>query len=353
MSTTRKFLTSVANIWAFDQNDVLLFTGKTLLDSSIEVSLSSQEIRGGIGNARQFIFYHSAAMNVTISEAQFNLGYLASTVGSAIATGNSVYTEENVTLDGSFGGSVTGTPLVLPSSGALYGWVTHVDGTIERVTFTGQAFVTATTGAENDVVCVRYYATDAASRSLTINSNFIPKIVRLVMEAQLNSSDDAANKIGVVQIVIPKLQLSGAFSISMKADGVSNTPLTGMALEDRDLTTASCTNVGQYAKIIEVLDSANWYDDVIGLSIAGGDFSLAHPNTTRRLVVYAIKNDGSAPFITPYDGSVDFTSGTAGTATINIDSGIISTVAAGTTLLKATIHDKNTIEGSCTLTVTS
>jgi hypothetical protein len=219
-ATDRKFLTSVADVWAYDENDVLLFSGRTLLDSSIEVSLSSQEVRAGRGNARQFIFYHSAALNVTISEAQFNLGFLANTVGSTIATGNSIYTEETVTLGGGGAGTVLGTPLALPASGALYGWVTLESGVVERVTFTGQAF-TASGGAEGDAVCVRYYATDAASRSLTINSNFIPKVVRLVMEAQLNSSDVAANKIGVVQIIIPKCQLSGGFSIQMKADKFS------------------------------------------------------------------------------------------------------------------------------------
>ena len=44
---TRKFLTSVADVYAYDSSDNILFTGKTLLDSSIEVSLGNAPVRGG------------------------------------------------------------------------------------------------------------------------------------------------------------------------------------------------------------------------------------------------------------------------------------------------------------------
>ena len=105
----------------------------------------------------------------------------------------------------------------------------------------------------------------------------------------------------------------------------------------------------RYAKIIEILDNANWYDGVIALAISGGDFALTHP-ATRTLVVYAIRSNGDAPFVAPNSG-LDFVSDTVGTATVPIHTGVVSTVAAGTTLLHAAITAVPTVEASATLTV--
>lgn len=344
----KKFLTSVADCYFYDESDNLLAYGKTLLDSSLDVKLASTEVRGGRGNALQYVYYHTGALSVQLNDTQWNLGFLASSVNSSITTGNNVYTEETITLGASGAGTVTGTPLALQDGTTLYGWVTQVDGTIERVTFSGSTFASSS-GTSGDVVCVRYFALDSASRSITIPANAIPKVGRLVMEAQLNSSDQSSNKIGVVQVIINKCQLSGSFTLSLKSDGVSQTPLTGMALAYTDSSSAACTNEPVYAKIIEILDSTNWYDDVIGLSIEGGNFALSHPDT-QNLVVYAIKSNGDAPFIPPV-ADLTFTSGTTGTATVGLHTGSVSTVASGVTLLTAFITAKSAIETSATLTV--
>ena len=258
--TIKKFMTSVADVYGYDENDVLLFTAKTLLDSSIDVKLANQEVRGGRGNQLLFVYYHSNAMTITLNDSQWNLGFLGSTIGSDVTTGNNVYTEETITLGTSGSGTVIGTPLAIQGT-TLYGWVTQLDGTIERVTFSGKTFASST-GSNGDPVCVRYYATNASSRSITIPANAIPKVVRLVMEAQLNSSDQSTNKIGIIQFIVYKAQLSGSFTLSLKADNVSQTPLSAMALAYSDTESAACTSEPVYAKILEILDSANWYDGV-------------------------------------------------------------------------------------------
>ena len=344
---TKRFLTSVADVFGYDENDNLLFTSKTLIDSSIEVTLGSTEVRGGRGNQLLYVYYHSNAMNVTLNDTQWNLQMLGATVGESIATGADIYTEETITLGASGGGTVTGTPLAIQGS-TIYGWVTQLDGAIQRVTFSGSTFATSS-GTSGDVVCVRYLAADAAARSITIPANAIPKVVRLVMEASLNSGDDSANKIGKVQFIVYKATLSGSFTLSLTSDGVSQTPLTAMALAYQDTETASCTSAPVYCKIIEVLDDATWYENVIALAIEGGDFALTHP-ATRTLVVYAIKNNGDAPFLVE-NSELTFTSGTTGTATIGTNTGLVTTVASGTTLLKAVITSKTSVEASCTLTV--
>ena len=49
----KKFLVSTAECRAYDQDDNLLFTGTTLLDTSIDTSLSNTDVRGGRGNQLQ------------------------------------------------------------------------------------------------------------------------------------------------------------------------------------------------------------------------------------------------------------------------------------------------------------
>jgi hypothetical protein len=109
----KKFLTSVADIFGYDDSTgALLFVGKTLLDSSIETSLGNSDVRGGRGNQLQYVYYHSADMNITISDAQWNLDFLAVTLGSSVSTGNNVFIEETKTLTAN-SATVDHTPLAL------------------------------------------------------------------------------------------------------------------------------------------------------------------------------------------------------------------------------------------------
>lgn len=349
MTEIKKFLTSVADAYFYNDSDELVFTSKTLLNSDMEVVLGSSEVRGGRGNQLLYTYFHTGGMNITLNDTQFNLAMLGSTVGSEIVTGNDIYVEETITLGASGGGTVLGTPLAIQGT-TLYGWVTQLDGTIQRVTFTGSTFASSS-GTSGDVVCVRYYAADAASRSITVPANAIPKVGRLVLEAQLNSSDETANKIGVIQIIVPKFSLSGAFTLTMASDGVSQTPLTGMAFSFIDTETAACTSEPVYAKIIQVIDNANWYDGVTALAIEGGNFSLATTLGTKTLVVYAIRS-GDAPFIAP-NADLNFTSGTTGVATAGLHTGLITGVSAGTSLLTAAITANTAVEVQCTVTVPS
>ena len=348
--TTKRFLTSVADVFAYDDSDTLLFTAKTLLDSSFDVKTGSTEVRGGRGSQLFYIYYHTAAATLALTDTQFNLAMLAETVGQSIGTGASVYTEETITLGASGSGTVTGTPIELPNSGNIYGWVSQVDGTTQRVTFNTKTF-SSSTGTSGDSVCVRYYATNAAASSLVIPANILPASVHLVMEAQLNSGDVAGvNKIGIVQLDVPKAQLSGAFTISMKSDGVSNTPLTATMLASSDLTSAACSNVPVYATLKEILDDVNWYDDVTALAISGGDFTLATETGTQQLVVFAIKSGGEAPFQPPV-ADLEFTSDTTAKATVTLNGGLVQGVDTGTSLIHVIISDKDTIEASATCTV--
>ena len=206
----KKFLVSVADVRGYTQDDVLLFEGKTELDSSIETTLSNTDVRGGKGNQLQYIFYHTAELKATITESQFSLDYLALNVGSSINVGSDMYIDETITLVAG-GGTVTGVP-VATTAGIKYGWVTFSDGTIERVTFSGSTFTTSQISS-TDTVCVRYYNNEASARQIKITADMIPATIKLVMEATLCSSDVSTNKIGTVQIIIPKASMTDRKSV--------------------------------------------------------------------------------------------------------------------------------------------
>jgi hypothetical protein len=181
----------------------------------------------------------------------------------------------------------------------------------------------------------------------------IPKVVRLVMETQLNSADVSTNKIGIVQIIAPTVTLSGAFTLSMKSDGVSNTPLTATALAYTGTTGAdACASEPYYARIIEIIDAANWYDNVIGLSVVGGDFTMGN-STTSTLNVWAIPSSGAA-FKAP-SADLDFTAvgvPTATGSTVGLHTGVVTSLAVdGTIVVKVNITAIPTIDTTVTVTV--
>lgn len=342
----KKFLVSTANVYGYDSDDNLLFVGTTLMDTSIETTLSNTDVRAGQGNQLQYIYYHTAEMNITINEAQFSLPYLALNVGSSITTGANVWTTETVTIENG-AGTVAGTPLPVAST-TLYGWVTDKNSNTERVVFNGSSFNMSDSNYNGDV-CVRYYAADASAQQITVYADMLPSTIRLVMEAQLCSSDSTTNRIGTLQVEVPKASMTGAFTLSMTPDSVAQTPLTVRALSYTPTNNGGCTaNRPVYAEITEILFNRQWYDNVIALAIEGGDFSLA-TGATKALKVFAIPNDGTAAFLAPAS-EITFSSDATSTATVD-GTGVVTAVAAGNATIKATITGKSDIDANVVVTV--
>ena len=342
----KKFLVSTADVYGYDSNDNLLFVGKTLLDSSIETTLSNTDVRAGKGNQLQYIYYHTAEMNIAINEAQFSLEFLALNTGSSIETGANIWTEESVTVTNGAGVVTQGTPLAIQTQ-TIYGWVTKEDGTVERVAFSGAGFTLADS-SYNGTVCVRYYTNDAAARKVTVYADMLPSTIRLVMVGTLASSDSTTNQIGTVQIEVPRASMTGAFTLSMTPDAVAQTPLSVRALASTETAGGCSGNRPIYATITEKINGAKWYDNVIALAIKGGDFNLKSGDS-KTLQVYAIKNDGSAAFLAPV-GGITFVSSETSKATV--EGGIVSGVAPGSSTIKATITEVPEIDANVVVTVT-
>lgn len=345
----KKFLCGVANLFYYNSVEDLIFQSKTMLTDAIEITVDNTPITGGQGNSQQFIYYHTSKMNITAEDIQWNLAYLAAQFGTSITTSTSVYFEENVTLGAAGAGTVINTPVSALGSATIYGWVTHSNGDKEKVAFTAKAFTSAL-GAENDVVCVRYYMANAAAQSVTIPANIVPSSGRLVLEADIYSSEsgaiDGSTLIGNCQFIVPSAQMTGQVSINLSSSGVSNTPLNFTALAT---TVAGCTSAGVYGYIKEVITAAHWYDDVEMLTLTVDPVLLPTVSSPLTVELRAIPNSGSA-FRPPYT-DINWVSSDAGIFTTTV--GVLTRVSSGTANLTYTVIADSDITGQSIVVVST
>ncbi len=350
---SKKFLIGVGRIKYYDKSENLLFESKTMSTSGMEVTIANTEIRGDYGNTLLLQFFHDPALNLTLTDTQWNLGYIAANTGATITTGNNVWAEESVTLTGGGAGTITGTPIATPDAAGVtvYGWVTQSTGVSTKVQFTGSGF-TLSGGSSGEVVCVRYYKADSASRRVQISANFVPMIGRMVIDTQLAESDsDVASGIivGRVQFEVPRAQLNGTQNIEMTSDGFSNSALSAKAIAYEG--TGSCTSGSYLATVTEIIDGAHWYDNVVMLVASDPDVDLEVGGSDQTLEIWAVPSVGSA-FICP-NADLDFASDTTAAATVGAHTGVVHAVGAGIAGISFAITAKPAVIGAAVATVTS
>lgn len=347
---SRQFLAGAATVDML-VGDQLIATATTLLDSSITVGSTAEEVRGGPGAKLLGKYYHTSTFDINLTDVLFKLEYFAFQTGSAIQQIADVFTSEQVTLGDGGSGTITGTPAVYQSYGTI-GWAAKPGSdAYQKITFTEKAFTVA--GAkEGDIYCVKYIGTDNAARQITISSSFIPSEVTLVMTANLyraggRGENDVNNssKIGVVQVLVPRFQFNGSMELSMTSTGVANSPIAGSALDN---PSADCSDGGYYAIITEQLSGSSWYDNVFALAIEDSDIELATTTGTATLSVYALPLNGAA-FKPPYE-DLTFTSAANGTATVTQE-GVVTGVAQGSTTVTVSIKNKAGVEAIANITV--
>lgn len=347
---SRQFLAGAATVDML-VGDQLIATATTLLDSSITVGSTAEEVRGGPGAKLLGKYYHTSTFDINLTDVLFKLEYFAFQTGSAIQQIADVFTSEQVTLGAGGSGTITGTPAVYQSYGTI-GWAAKPGSdAYQKITFTEKAFTVA--GAkEGDIYCVKYISTDNAARQITISSSFIPSEVALVMTANLyraggRGENDVNNssKIGIVQVLVPRFQFNGSMELSMTSTGVANSPIAGSALDN---PSADCSDGGYYAIITEQLSGSSWYDNVFALAIEDSDIELATTTGTATLSVYALPLNGAA-FKPPYE-DLTFTSAANGTATVTQE-GVVTGVAQGSTTVTVSIKNKAGVEAIANITV--
>lgn len=321
----------------------LVSTSKTLINNSLSVEASAEDIRGGFGHQLFGKYFHTSALSMELEDSMWHLDWLAFALGSDITYGANIMQGEELTLDAAGNGTLVGTPF----DGKAYITIKGSD-IYTTVDVTGRSF-TAAALFFNKEVCVRYLATNAEAKVLRVSSNIIPKEVKLIARCQLfngSASDGtSATRVGYVDITIPRFLLDGATSLSLTSSGAATTPLKGTALA---VQSADCdANSGYYAEIVEVLDATHWYDSAFALVVPGGEVDIDMPATSTLFVNAYMPGGG---YVRVPNSDLTFTSLDTNVATVSV-AGLITGVGAGTTAVQFVSTDNAALIGSVIVNV--
>lgn len=346
-------LAGVGTIRAFTQSSTLpelIFTSKTLQENSISIEVSSEDVRGGLSNPLLSRYFHDSLMSATITDALFDLQYLALNVGGNITIGGSSLVTESVTTTVANQITIAGTPVAFGTAGTVGFYTIEGQEDYKSITFVGKT-ATVTNLPIGSKVCVTYNTNDDAMQIFTVPSAIIPSEVHLEMTYPLfaggitNQTLSTSSQVGELIVDIPRFQLSGSTTLSMTASGVSNSSLSGQALAS--YTTANCSDMGMYGTVKMKIYGKNWSEDLESMAVDGAEISM---NTGEKLTlkVVGIFSGGITGVLN--NNNLTFTSGTQATATVS-NTGEIEAKQAGTTVIEITATDKPDVKAYAEVTV--
>ena len=207
------FLAGVGRALIFKGND-LIGVAKTLTESTFNFSITGEEIRGGQGNALWGKYFHDSNLAVTLTDAMFNIEYIAASLGVDVSMGGLSVAEES--LSTTTGGTVTLTNNPVAFDGSIIGWYrlpSQGDDEWSVATTINGTTMTIPGAQENTTYCVKYYYQNANAKSITINTQYVPSELHVTIINDLFSGDvsnlSTATRYGRLITDIPRLQMDG------------------------------------------------------------------------------------------------------------------------------------------------
>jgi len=271
------FLGSVGTAEAFRRvNDELqiAFVSKTLTDSSLNISITKDDIRGGTGAPIQFSFYHDPSVEITLTDILFNESYVEAQLGTKFNVGGNIYKNKD------FQASSDSKTYTIPdelaelnmgcgkSQKIVWYSIDNGDWKVATTELNGKVF----TAPEDGHVCLRYVTQDDNAHIAEISSNMIPEELFLVITAPIFAGDaceaSAGKAAGTITYEVPRFKLNGAQEFTMNMSSNQTMSLSGTALASQD----GCDmNNSKLLRIIAVYNDLHWYDDVTEL-VADEDY---------------------------------------------------------------------------------
>ena len=312
------FLASVGNAEAYAARNgefAHVLSARTLTESTLGFTSSMEEVRAGQGAKLYGRFNHSAGMTVSLTDAMFDMNYIALQTGSQIQTGASaIYAKDSYT-------AVTGAtktialtkePVAIGTACGLDKKVVWfrasgcnptqedisvvIDGTDNKYE-NGNLTVGATDAAkfvDGVTYCISYFAMDNLADLIKISANFIPAEMVLVLTAKLFEGDanapETGKPAGEITIKVPRFQLDGQFDLSMAMTSAATIALNGTALA---VDAGGCEDDGIYAEIVQVLNNATYSSKGIRMIAVDPESAVAGSVP----VVYGLYNNGSTGLI--------------------------------------------------------
>lgn len=250
------FIAGVGHATIMD-GERLVATANTLVDSSITIGLTMEEVKGRMGNKLYGRYAHDATFGLKLTDAMFNLEYLAMNTGSEIELGGDVFAtgKQTSTTDK----KITLAQTAVPVFGTKVVAYAFKSGTNDSyVAYPVAADNSITVDAAETEYCLRYMIHNDYASKMVVSSNFIPKTLSIILTANLYSRGscdlETSTLAGSIQIKIYRFMLNGNQDFSMTATGVAQTSLEGMALA---YGCEGCDGDGAYAEITQVLTNAS------------------------------------------------------------------------------------------------
>ena len=270
------FIAGVGNVELFKGKESVLVS-KTLVDSSINLSVSLEDIRAGAGAKLYGKYAHSSGMTMKLTDAMFRMEFLAANIGADIEEGGTaVGTVTKTVADGKI--TLTGLnpqPLYPGCDIRVWAGKKAVGGAVDYKLFTditGDEVAVGEYFEDGAELCVRFIKSNEAGETLTVSANFIPDTMTAILTAPLFAGDnnnlEASTKVGTLTITIPRFMLNGTTDLSMSMTGASQMALEGSALA---VESADCDGEGYYAIISKVLTNAKVTDGLLTIGVVSYD----------------------------------------------------------------------------------
>ena len=258
------FIAGVGNATLFD-GERLVASANTLIDSGITIGLSFEDIRAGQGNKLYGRYAHTSTFDLKLTDAMFNLEYLAMNTGSDISLGGDVMVDEELT---STAKKIKLSQTAVAISGSkvyAYAKKSGTDNVYDKYAVSEANEIEVPV---DGTYCIRYMYTNNLASKMIVNANFIPKTLTLILEANLYSGGscdiETSTLAGKVTIKVPRFMLNGSQELSLTASGVANTAIEGTALASG---CAGCSGDGVYAEIIQVMANRTLENGFTGIVV--------------------------------------------------------------------------------------
>lgn len=297
----KKFLASVGNAQLLGKKDgklVHIADIRTLTESTLSFSNTMEDVRAGEGAKLYGRFSHDAGMTVTLTDAMFDLNYIALQTGSEIEGNATAFFEDAAATVSGDTVTISKTPAVLGNACGLDHivvwarekgckasdeWFAFV---LESASNTFSIAGSALAGKTD--LCVRYFIDKPEARQIAISGNFIPAECILLLTTKLFAGDanapETGKAVGSITVKIPRFQLDGTFDLSMAMSSAATTSLNGTALAVED---GGCEGNGIYAEIVEIETNSTFADGIKAIMIDPDETATADAPS-----VYGIYNDG-------------------------------------------------------------
>lgn len=325
------FLAGVGRVLIFNTNDELIGVAKTLTESTFNHTLSTAEIRGGRANGLLGKYFYDSGLAVTLTDAMFDLNYVAMTLGSNVVSGGTCLYESGAAGETvSAGGTITLTHTPVAFDGTTVAWYkkpSDDNWTVSQPSAISGNTLTIDGAAENDKYCVKYFYYNESAKKVTIKVDRVPSIVHIVIINDLFSgkpTDGETSKWGRLITDIPAFQFSGSQDLSLSSTSAATVSLTGNALAVD--TSDTCEEDAIYGTMVQEQFNADWREEVIALAAANSEISL-EVGDSETAIIYAVFGGNVASSRKP---NTYFTFTTDATEFTCSDSGVITATGAGT-----------------------